>query len=408
MDTKKTIRLVGIGLILAVILGLGGWYLYLRQQGDAIREVSEGRGFTTGTPSFTGEGGSTFENIIEGLGFQRESTAPEPTDRPRLWRALATPGAGHGFISGATSTRLRFIERSTGYLFESDTLTGKTLRLTNTLIPRIHEAVFTGTGIPAIQRIEGDRVQTSTLTYRATSTPEAFGNIEVTSLGAVSHIAVHPKKEELMSLVGDGKEFVLIRSSWSGGRPERAYSSSLRDWRIVWLEDNSVILSQAPASGIPGSAFRLEEGALIPIIRSIPGLTLLPKSKSGPLLISSDSGAVSLGSRGNIASSTVTLPIRTVADKCVWSPGAQAIAYCAVPERIPSQEFLNDWYQGRIHTSDSWWRIDASLGTVEPLFSSASMNVSVDVEKPVINDTGEYIAFRNAYDKSVWVLRIKE
>lgn len=408
MNVQKTIRITTVGIAIVVLAALAGWYLYLRQQGNAIEKVSEGRGFTTGTPSFTGEGGSTFENIIQGLGFQNEGQPQEPAAQPRLWRVLATPGAGLGFISGATSTRLRFIERSTGYLFESDVRTGKTLRLTNALMPRIYEAFFAGTGVPAIQRIEGARVVTSTVMYRSTSTPETFGTIEDVSLGAIERLAVHPKKEEVLSFVDDGKGLVLIRSLWSGAKPERIYSSALRDWRLAWLEDNTVILSQAPASGVPGSAFRLEAGELTPIIRSVPGLTLLPKSKTGPLLISSDSGTVALGSRGGAASSTVTLPIRTVTDKCVWSPGARAIAYCAVPENIASQEFLNAWYQGRIHTSDSWWRVDASTGTAEPLFSSASMNISVDVEKPVINDTGEYIAFRNAYDKSVWVLRIKD
>lgn len=408
MDSQKIIRAVTFSLVVLVLAGLGGWYLYLQQQGDAIEQVSDGRGFGSAVPSFTGETGSTLENIVEGLGFQREESASESVAPPRLWRALATPGAGLGFITGATSTRLRFMERSTGYLFETDVRTGKTVRLTNTLLPRVYEATFSGSGIPATQRIEEGRIVSSTLLYTATSTPDTFGEVSNVPLGAVERLTVHPTRNEIISFVDDGKDFVLIRSSLTGEKPERLYSSRLRDWRLTWLKDDSIFLTQAPSSGVPGNAFRLEKGQLTPIIRSVPGLTLLPKSKSGPLLIGSDSGTLALGSRGGMASSTVTLPIRTVTDKCVWSPGAHAIAYCAVPEMITSSEFLNEWYRGQVHTSDSWWKVDASTGTVEPLASGASMNASLDVEKPVINEAGEYIAFRNAYDKSVWVLRIQE
>lgn len=409
MDIQKTVRTALIATVLLVIVGLGGWYWYLLKQRTSIESSSAARGFSSETPAFTGQKGSTFGNIIEGLGFQSESTALKaPVKPPRFWRALATPSAGLGFIAGATSTRLRFLERSTGYLFESDLQTGKTLRLTNTLMPRVYEALFTGTGLPVIQRLEGESIVASTLTYAGTSTPQAFGDISVTPLGAIRHLAVHPKKQEILSLVDDGREAVLIRAAWDGSKPSRITASSLHDWIINWLEDDTIVLTQSPASGVPGSAFRIESGALMPIVRSVPGLTILPKARSGALLMSSDSGTVALSSRGSAASSTVTLPIRTVTEKCVWAPGTTLIAYCAVPETIPSSEFLNAWYQGRIHTSDSWWRVDASTATAEPLFSSASMNVSVDVENPVINETGEYIAFRNAYDKSVWVLRVKE
>lgn len=409
MDIQKTVRAVLIATIVIVIVGLGVWYWYLLRQSSSIEQAAAARGFNSATPAFEGGEGSTFENIIEGLGFQNESAVPNSEEKiPRLWRVLATPGAGLGFIAGATSTRLRFLERSTGYLFESDVRTGKTLRLTNTLMPRVYEAAFSGAGVPIIQRLDGERAIVSTVTYAGTSSPEAFGTISDTQLGTIKHFATHPKRQEVLSFVDDGRESVLIRSAWDGSKPSRVFSSSIRDWAITWLEDDTIVLAQAPASGVPGSAFRVENSLLIPLVRSVPGLSVLPRSKSGALLMSSDSGTIALSSRGSAASSTVTLPIRTITEKCVWAPGARAIAYCAVPESITSPEFLDAWYQGRVHTADTWWRVDASTATAEELPSSATMNVSFDVEKPVINDAGEYIAFRNAYDKSVWVLRIAE
>jgi hypothetical protein len=406
MDTPKIIRILLIALVIMLLAGLGGWYWYLKGQSASLESVSSGRGFGGPTPSFENTGGSTFDNIVKGLGFQTEQPIPETKKPPRLWRVLATPGAGHGFISGATSTTLRFLERSTGYLFESDVENGKTVRLTNTLTPQAYEAHFSGTGSPVIQRLDDERMIAQSLFYRASST-QVFGTINESSFGAVRAIYSHPKKNEVLAVVDDEKGAVLIRSTWEGGRPARVFSSSIKNWNIHWLADDSITLSEPAASGVPGSAYRVLEGDLAPIVRNIPGLTILPRAHSESMLIGSDDGTLSIGVRGSAASSTARLPIRTVPEKCVWAPGKDPVAYCAVPQSISSGQFLNDWYKGRIHTNDTWWKIGVGGATAEQILPS-SEGQQLDVENPAINDAGEYISFRNAYDKSVWVLRIQE
>lgn len=401
MDTKK----LAMGALLLIVLllgGLFGWYWYLSTHESALNQSAAERGFGATIPTFLGETGSTFENIIQGLGFQDESpvTNEQP---PRLWRVLATPGAGLGFISGATSTKLRFLERSTGYLFETDARTGKTERLTNTLIPQINEAFFSYDGLPLIKQIIEGRVSVSSLVLSATTSN--FAQLNETALGDIENVAIHPRLPEILALVPDGSGGALIRSQWDGTKPEKVYSSALLHWRIHWLA-NGIVLSESPASGIPGSAYRLEATGLTPLVRGVPGLTILPRNESDALLLSSDSGLVSLGLRVSAASSTLPLPLRTIAEKCVWVPG-RPLAYCAVPNTIPSARFLNDWYQGRVHTTDSWWKIDGQTGAVEQIFAYADSS-PLDAESLVINDAGEYIAFRNAYDKSLWVLRIEE
>lgn len=404
MDAKK-IRWIAFILILFLISSLGGWYWYLSVKQGSLGELSTGRGFGSSIPTFVGDTGSTFEHIIQGLGFQSETQNPAEKP-PRLWRILATPGAGHGFVAGATSTHVRFLERSTGYVFETNVLTGVTERLTNTLIPQVYEAQFSGDGSPIIERLKDGSVIAASLEFEASTTSE-FTRIIETYLGNTLQIVAHPKTRDILALVPDGNGSTLIRSGWDGTKPSRVYSSTLTGWRIHWLSDDSIVMAQKPASGVPGTAFRVDGGTVTPLARGIPGLTILPKAHSGALLVGSDSNFVSLGVKGSTASSTVTVPLRTTPEKCVWSPGTRPIAYCAVPTSINSQQYINDWYQGRIHTRDTWWKVDAGSGAVEPLYTPSD-NEEIDVEMPVINDIGEYIAFRNAYDKSVWVLRIAE
>jgi len=403
MDAKK-IRWLAYALILSLLGGLAGWYWYLRTQQLSLSELSVGRGFGASIPTSVENTGSTFKNIIQGLGFQSE-TQKTPEKPPRLWKILATPGAGYGFIAGATSTRVRVLERSTGYIFETDAISGETERLTNILIPQVYEAHFSGDGSPLIEQLHDGHVTAASLQLDLSTTTVA--RVVQTELGDTLQIVANPRTKGVLAFVSDGSGGSLIRSEWNGTKPVRVYSSPLVDWRFHWLSDDTIVMVQKPATGIPGTAFRIEKDTATPLVRGVPGLTVLPRARSGALLIGSDSGLVSLGVRGTSASSTVTVPLRTTPDKCVWAPGVQLTAYCAVPMTVDSAQFINDWYQGCVHTRDVWWKIDVGSASVEPLFTP-SESEAVDVEMPVINDAGEYIAFRNAYDKSIWILRINE
>ena len=61
---------------------------------------------------------------------------------------------------------------------------------------------------------------------------------------------------------------------------------------------------------------------------------------------------------------------------------------------------------GAIHTSDTWWRIDAGTGEATPVLEPGDTEETFDVENPMIDGTGQEIAFMDAKDKSLWLLRI--
>ena len=101
----------------------------------------------------------------------------------------------------------------------------------------------------------------------------------------------------------------------------------------------------------------------------------------------------------------ILLPVRTVADKCVWSPSPHTV-FCAVPQSLPAGGgFLDAWYRGQVHTADQWWQIDTDTGASEMLFSP---DIPLDVQDPIIDPQGQYIIFKNAADQSLWALRIAE
>ena len=92
----------------------------------------------------------------------------------------------------------------------------------------------------------------------------------------------------------------------------------------------------------------------------------------------------------------------------MWLPGNSEIVYCAVPNGPIPPNFLTNWYRGSVHLTDDWWKIDLSTGTTQRIYSPSADNFSLDVENPTIDQSGNYIAFINATDQSLWVLRVAQ
>ena len=189
------------------------------------------------------------------------------------------------------------------------------------------------------------------------------------------------------------------------------FTSPLSSWKLTSLDDGRTFFTLQPADNVPGFAYELKSsGSLVPEIQDVPGLTFLPRASSTAILYgASAGGTLNLFAKASDKGQIFPLSIRTVADKCVWDlSNKQLIVYCAVPQFVVSNTFLNDWYRGVTHTSDSWWRADANDGTVELVFSPSEGDESLDVENPVIDASGEHIAFMNAVDKTLWLLRISK
>ena len=166
------------------------------------------------------------------------------------------------------------------------------------------------------------------------------------------------------------------------------------------------MLVQRASDSVMGYAYELKNGSLVPVLRALPGLTMLPKSGSQALLYgTSAKGALSLFTRLSAITTASRLPITTIADKCVWAEGSAPTAYCAVPQTSPPEGFLDSWYRGEAHSSDALWRIDASAGSAELVFAPDS-SISIDVENLSIDSSNRYVAFTNARDQSLWLLRL--
>lgn len=407
MKTAAVLRYTLIASIIVILSALAGWYFFLKGERESITEGDTGRGAGLGQP-FGVSVGSTYENIVSSFSTLVGGIVQSGSDTPpQLSHVGKSPTAGYGFVE-KNGTRLRFVERGSGYIFDVSPETGALERVTNTLVPRTYEALVANDRVVMRGVDEDGDIATivGEITF-STSTSDAPAALKQRRLvNNIRSLAIRPDGSEFFYIIDSLQGGAGIRASWDEKSQKKIFSSAVLGWQIDFLSDGRLMVTENASDGAGEYAYRVGENSLQPLVGDVQGLTFLPHPVSPAYLYGESAGSLSLFARFGTSSTNVLLPVRTIADKCVWSPLGTAVAYCAVPQQLPPSNFLDLWYRGETHTSDAWWRVDVSANSAEPLYSSA--NARFDVEDPMINESGTYIAFRNAIDKTLWLLRVAE
>ncbi|MBM3260834.1 hypothetical protein FJY93_00250 [Candidatus Kaiserbacteria bacterium] len=422
MKTLRLVLLYMLAALLVIILGgVTGWYFFLHIPQEKSAAIDAARGLGPSPLSFTG--GSTQKNVSMVVsGESGTSTTPTPdtasSTPSHLWQVDKTPVAGMRFVKQGTTTTLHFVERANGFLFTADYAQRSTVRITETLMPKMYEAFMSADG-GVIQRSLDESgsittfVSTVGATTSKTSTSTEKNSLNGSYIAKNIHIlAVHPSARSFFYFISNDSGGVDgMTASWSGTKPKKIFSSTMRHWIPLWLADNRLVITEGASDDLPGHSYSVaSDGSLVLLLGNVPGLTILPHPSSKALIYgSSMGGKLTLFTQGVASTTPTALEIETIADKCVWLESKSLIAYCAVPSTPPSGKFLDSWYRGAVHTVDNWWKIDVAANAAMQIYSpKESDGVKIDVERPMIDPTGNYLAFINASDKSLWMLKIPQ
>jgi hypothetical protein len=429
---SRNVRIIIGGIVVLMLGALTGWYFYLHGEQTSLNSIDQATGLGAAAPSFGGTGGSTqADQAVAAQAFGSPSQGSAATSSSQLWEVDSSPVAGMGFVVTGAGEYLYYAERGNGYIFSADPYQETSVRLTDTLMPKIYQALFANDG-SVIERSIDTNGNVTTFLGEVSSSSAATSSAQETNVQAaetaeaanagvpdvlagaymqtgIQQIAIDPVSKALFYLVPDPKGGVDgITQQWDGAKQAQIFSSAVGSWLPYFLSDGSMVILESPADGIPGYAYAVSaKGALTPLVRNVDGLTILPKASS-PFLIYGSSSGVALSLYGATTSTPELLSLATVADKCVWLPGQSEVAYCAVPNGTVPQDFLDNWYKGTVDTSDDWWEIDLSTGQAQRFYSPSADNRSLDVEDPTIDPTGNYIAFINGSDQSLWILRVTQ
>lgn len=398
-------------LILVAILIAGGWY------------------FIFGTPSTT----PTVEPLQPGktdlFPFgQNPSTTTKPSkpatqpgsntiidlsgtnELPRLRELSIAPTAGAAFAIASGTESVRYVDRSTGHIFESALGSAAQKEISNITIPQVNEALWNSTSTVVLRYIKSDSTLQSfsaTVSGQATGTKPAIEGVFLPA--NIRTIAVLGGK--MLYFDTGANSGRLIQANIDGSKKTALLNSDFGEWALSWNNPKSAFLYTKPSGTTDGFGYilTLSSGTLANISSNVPGLegTMSPQGDYVLISAAQDSG-VATAVYSVAKKTTAVLPIDTLASKCAWSATEKSVVYCGVPATVPAGTYPDDWYKGSVSFTDRLWKIDVTTQQTDLMLDPGAQTLSdIDMTDLAIDPTDSYIIFINKKDLSLWSYKLK-
>lgn len=424
--------------ILAGALGLGAYWFFDRQEngGPSLGNISIGDFFPFGT------GGTA---PITETPTDTEPTISAPAPITRLWKISSTPQAGAGIFTQGAETFVRFVDSAMGNVYEAQvsdrealqaSMGGSTggagalgpVRISNTTIPKIKEAVWQTNGTGVILRYVNDAgvIQTmhakvapmQSATSTTNGTEVAAVNGEATNLQELSGTFLPGNITNLAHLAAKDRIFYMIKNGGASGvgytatvdgkSPAKIFESPINEWTASWPREATIVLTTKPSAAAFGFSYMMSPatGALSKLLGGIAGLSVNPAPSLAKVIYSESTGGSLNLKLFDVKTGVKTelVQTKTLADKCIWMKDSIKII-CAVPKTLPSANYPDNWYDGQISFNDSIWSIDTGSGeasVIADLRSLSTSNEEIDATNLALDASEKILIFTNKKDSSLW------
>lgn len=433
-------KILGITIFVLIFAFIGFviWLFFLRS--DEVQ--------TTFTPTQRPE--DFFPTNIPGLSDNGEIN-PDPnrtssTNRnliPRLRQLSQVPTAGSVSFKRTRNTSrpiinqdgsesvsqdsynvFRYIERSTGHLYEAreDSLTQT--RLSNTTIPRVVDALFAPNGQNVLLRILAEDQETietlsAEVVQKATSSPS--GGDAMISDGYALEGPYLSKNIIDSSVHSLGLSYLvpqstggsaLITSNFDDLAKKVVFESPLRNWLLSRIGSNSILLTTKADSRTTGFSYLIntQTSTSQKILGDITGLTTLMSPDEKWLIYSlSRSNELDTFVLNTETNETKRFGVKTLPEKCVFSQQNSDLLFCAGPSEMPRVPLPESWYQGTVSLNDNLWKIDLSTQNYEQVLGDREeVEQSFDMIKLKVSPDDSFVLFINKKDLTLWSLEVTD
>lgn len=400
--------------IIVVILALGflGWQILSRDSETSVGEVVRNV-----LPFGTGEGLDI--PFIPQPETPSESSflneAGSPTSN--LFILSSAPVSGMTVLERGGETVVRYAERATGHIQDivlpetigEDPL--RRIRVTNTTIPKVYEAVFRPDGGAVLFRSlvdDSDLIENRALTLTPPTSTSTEALHSISSLNITTNISsVSPLGNNLIYFSKSNNSFAT--QAYNGTGLRTILASPFRDWRVAAFGNSALIHTKASFAS-PGYAYTLNttNGALTKIAGPLQGLVAIPGPSNRVLYSYVDGGFTRLVSRNISSNSSYEINPYTLAEKCVWSTRNTGILFCGAPSEDIGFGEPDNWYQGKTNFSDRIWLHDTEEQIAQVLVEPKGFyDLDLDVYQPKLSPSEDYLIFINKIDLSLWAFKLE-
>lgn len=404
---KKILIIIGILIVVA-----GGAFAYLYTMSpETLSDITGGREIHLS--DFFPFGQESDTTTID----TSDTTVPnnEPQPLTQLRQVYPSPVSGAQFFTEGDKTLIRFVEQSTGNIYETYTDSASVQRITNTTIPKVAEAIFVTKNSVLLRyvRPNSDLIETvygNISTTTSTSTVQSeFAELENTFLFPnIRSLVVSPKQNSIFYTNEFETGVVGTVANPNGTNKTVAFESPLKEWVAQWPTSTTITLTTAPSARVEGFLYTVNPntGAQKKIISGIPGLTTRTNNTISHVLYTKNSlkGGFSLNLL-DVKTGTSTLLSfgQTLPEKCVWSTLNPSVAYCATPLSVQKGEYPDVWYRGEVSFDDALWRINVVTNETDKLVDLGEVSGrALDAIDLSLDPQEKYILFRNKTDFTLW------
>ncbi len=309
---------------------------------------------------------------------------------------------------------LRYVNRATGNIYQTFADKLNERKFSSNIIPRVYEAFFGNNGQSVIMRYLKDDNKTIETFVGALQKEylgaDSVGTSDVTGSFLpenISDVSVSSDSSKMFYLFDIGDSAAGITYGLQDNKKVQVLDSPFTEWLSLYPNSKMITVTTKPSYGVPGFMYAInpDKKDFNKILGGISGLTTLA-SPDGKLVLYSDNN-LSLNVFNITTGNSTLLGVKTLAEKCVWTPTSDAL-YCAVPKYIDNGGYPDSWYQGEVSFSDQIWKIDIASGSTTLLGDPATMvGEEVDGTKLALDEGQNFLFFVNKKDSYLWELNLK-
>jgi len=399
----KTKRIITISVLVAMILSMVVYFIFRKpsvpEDISNIRTGSSG-GVLPGSGDVDISGaeglGSTGEEVVEIAGEKFGA---------KLFQLVPNAVAGAAFVENAitASSSVRYVERSTGHIYEIDPSSEEKerKRISNTTILKVFETSWDPNGKSIVMRYIEDGENPSVI--RTFSASFIDGKVEGTFLPQdLDRVVLSPQGDKIFYLQNGG--FIV---DLENKNKKTIFPTPFNNFNIEWTRSNVLTLTSKPSGLFNGLMYFVNPttGSFKKILDGVNGL-VTKTSLDGKKVLYNESSV-----RGFVAKiydvetkSSQPLGLSILVDKCVWSSKITEVVYCGMLSQMPVGTYPDIWYQGKIAFNDSIWVIDTGTGATLQLVGETDL----DIINPFLSANENYFIFTDKNDNSLWTLDISE
>lgn len=392
---KKTIIILTT--VLVLLLAAGGIFWLISGKSSSKKEPGVTPSFPSGETTGPGAGGSS-----GGL-------FPSGGEEALLIKLSDSPVSGAAFFQGTATATVRYVEKSTGHVYEITPDGKDRQRLSNTTILKTFGVLWSPSADKLVMKyFDGDEGTSGMVKTFSATLNRLTNSLEGVFLPrATLAVAASPSEDKIFYLIDGGETTLGIISDFNGKNKRTVFSLPFSDFNIAWPSKSVISLLSKPSAFAKGVLYFLNPRTekLEKIVGGVKGLAAFVSPNGKKVIYGQTEGKGFKTKILNVSDrATVDFYAKTFPEKCAWSGEDEDIVYCAVPFSIPSADYPDDWYKGKVSFNDSIAKIDIATGETKVL----SNKPGFDVISPFLSPDNAYFIFTNKKDNSLWSLKINQ